>query len=594
MSKHSTAAAGLSAIIALARPVAGAPPVFSNQTSAAGVSMVHATSGFAGFTYAGGGAVGDFNKDGWQDLFVCKGGNGNAIDRLFINNGDGTFTDQAAAWGLTLAHKGKAAAAGDYNDDGWLDLYVASAGPDGQAAQPGHNKLYRNNGDGSFTNVAAAAGVNFVNPVAQDSWAPAWGDYDLDGDLDLYVGGFLTSSPSNAGNRLFRNNGDGTFTDVTAANGLFSGVGNVASFSATFVDMDGDRHPELLVVGDFKGAFSFIGSRYFRNNGNGTFSDVTTASHTGDEENGMGHSLGDLNNDGRLDWYVTSIHADPPSGWTGNKLYRNFGNHLYFEHGVLAGVADGGYGWGALAVDFNHDGSLDLSETNGDGTPGGLYENEQSYLWINDGGGFSFTEMAVACGLQHFGKGRAMLRLDYDDDGDQDVVIIANNEAMYLYRNDLDLGDPATHWLRVFLDTTGTSLAPDGFGAVVQTIAGGTTRTRWMDGGTSFVGTSELSAHFGLGAATVVDELKVTWPNGAILVMTNVAVDRTITVAPHTCAGDTDTDGVVGVVDLLGLLGAWGPCAAMCPPSCPADFDDDCQVGVTDLLLALGAWGDCL
>jgi hypothetical protein len=587
----------LAACIAVAgalRAAGGSPPAFSNHTAAAGVTVSHSSSGFANSNYAGGGAVGDFNRDGWQDIFMCKGGSGGLADRLFINDGDGTFTDRAADWGLTAAHKGKGAAVGDFNNDGWLDLYVTSAGPDGQAAAPGHNKLYRNNGNGTFTNVAASAGVAFVNPAAQDSWAACWGDYDLDGDLDLFVGGFLTTSPSNVGNRLFRNNGNETFTDVTAAIGLFAGLGPVASLSATIVDMNGDRWPELLLVGDFKGA-GFIGSRYFVNLANGSFLDLTAGSHTGQEENGMGHTLGDFENDGKLDWYATSIYGNPPAGWTGNKLYRNLGNHGYFEYAALAGVNDGGYGWGALAVDFNHDGLLDVAETNGDGSTSGQFFNEQTYVWMNNGNA-TFTETAIASGLSDLGKGRAMLRIDHDNDGDQDVLIIQNNQPMNLYRNELNLAAADTHWLRVFLDTSGTAMAPDGFGAKVYTTAGGVTRMRSIDGGTSFVGTSELSAHFGLGSAAIVDELRVDWADGSSTILEDVAVNQTLTVpaapAPP-CAGDLDDDGSVGVVDFLALLGAWGPCPDPCPPACAADLDADCQVGVIDFLALLGAWGAC-
>src|SRR5262249_32419493 len=160
--------------------------------------------------------------------------------------------------------------------------------------------------------------------------------------------------------------GNAVFTDVTATIGLFNGLGPIACQSASFVDMDGDHYPELLLVGDFKGV-SYIGSRYLHNNfamtggGVGTFSDMTAASGTGIEENGMGHTLGDFNNDGRLDWYCTSIYGFPPASWTGNKLYRNLGGNLFQEYSGSAGCFDGGYGWGAAAIDFNHDGLLDIA-----------------------------------------------------------------------------------------------------------------------------------------------------------------------------------------------------------------------------------------
>ncbi|MCA9285339.1 MAG: CRTAC1 family protein [Phycisphaerales bacterium] len=585
---HATSAvsAALAALVAVPA-LAGVDPIFSNQTSAAGVAVSHATSGFQLTEYAGGGAIGDFNNDGWQDLyFISGGGNGHA-DYLFINNGDGTFTDQAAAWGLTELHKGKGACVGDYNGDGWLDLFVTSAGPVGQGSAPGHNKLYQNNGDGTFTNVAATAGVAFADPSFPSSWGACFGDYDLDGDLDLYVGGFNVSTPSNNGNHLFQNNGDGTFTDVTASIGLFAGIGPIANFGEAFVDMNGDRSPELLLSGDFKGAGTFIGSRYLRNDGDGTFSDGTAAGHLGQEENGMGQTRGDFNNDLKWDWYVTSIYH-PPFGWTGNKLYLNLGGQSFVERAALADCDDGGYGWGTVAVDVNHDTWTDIGETNGDNSSSGLFFNEQSYLWINDGGGTSFTEMAVAAGMIHNGKGRCMIHFDYDNDGDQDILIFTNKGPLSLFRNDLPAG-PDTNWLRVFLDTNGDpAKAPNGFGARVVVVAGDTQMLRVIDGQTTFLGNSEISAHFGLGAATTIDELRVEWPDGTETVMNNVAANQVLTISslPAACPADLDGNGTVDGADLGALLAAWGGRGA-------GDLDGSGTVDGADLGALLAAWGDC-
>ncbi len=494
-------------------------PAFSEQASSAGIAFTHTNPTF--FTqsdYTGGGAVGDFNRDGHMDLFAVSGGI--SRDHLFINNGNGTLTDRAVEWNLTTIHLGKGATVGDYNDDGWPDLYVTSAGPVGAAA-PGHHKLYRNNGNGTFTNVAAAAGVAFTHPTLQGGFGSAFGDYDLDGDLDLFVAGFSTSG-SNLSSRLFRNNGDGTFADVAASISLWSGIGfGISGFSPRFADMDGDRYPELLLVGDFGT------SRYFRNDTDGTFTDMTVAWGAGKDENGMGQTLADFNNDGLFDWYVTSIYW-PSQGWTGNKLYRNNSGSLSVVSNA-AGVYDGGYGWGTVSVDFDHDGFVDIAETNGDnGTP--MFVNEQAYLWMNNGNA-TFTESALAFGLAHFGAGRGMVNFDYDDDGDQDIVIFTNFGPVTLWRN--DLGGSQIAWLRVFLDSTANDqLAPDGVGAVVSATVGATTMHRHLFGGDNFQSFSELSAHFGLGAATQVDELKVEWSNGAVTVLNNVPVNQTLVVTP--------------------------------------------------------------
>ncbi len=573
----------LAATALLAGTAVAAPPAFSNQTAASGLIATHSTSGFTNSQYAGGGAVGDFNRDGWTDVFFISGGSGNAKDKLFINNGDGTFSEQGAAWGLNLVHRGKSACVGDFDNDGWPDLYVTSAGPVGAPAA-GHHKLYRNNGNGTFTNVAAAAGVAFADPSAESAWSAAFGDYDLDGDLDLFVGGF-TGAPSNTEQRLFRNNGNGTFTDVTAAIGLLSGIGPIALQSVRFADMNGDRYPELLLVGDFKGA-GYVGSKYFRNNGNGTFTDATNAAHVGHEENGMGQAIGDFDNNGLIDWYPTSIHQ-PGIGWTGNKLYRNLGTGAFAEIAASAGVADGGYGWGAVGVDVNHDGWEDILETNGDAAPGSSFYNDPSYLWLNNGNN-TFTDVSVASGFVFSIKGRAMLRLDADNDGDQDILIYRNNGTLTLFRNDL-VAAADTRWLRVFLNTQGfPGFTPDGIGAKVTVVANGQTRVRLMDSGVSFLGTSEFSAHFGLGTATVADEVRVLWQNGVETILTDVPLNQTITITPAdpVCDGDLDRDGTIGAGDLGVLLGAWGT------PT--ADLDGDGTTGAADLSLLLGGWGGCL
>ena len=575
-------------IMFLSTGVASAGDVsFTDVTDQAGVNVTHDASGFDRSSYAGGGTVGDFNNDGWQDLFILSGGDGNQPDHLFINNGNGTFTDRALEWGLTAAHKGKSACVGDYDGDGWQDLFVTSAGPWNQSAQVGHHKLYHNNGDGTFTNVATTAGVATTNPTYPDAWTACFGDYDLDGDLDLYVGGFVLSDSSNEGKRLFRNNDNGTFSDVTQQIGLFSGVGPIANLSSRFIDMDGDHYPELLLVGDFQGVNGHVGSRYFKNNTNGTFTDMTRASDTGDEENGMGHCVGDFDNDGLMDWYVTSIFF-PAIGWTGNKLYRNLGSHDFVEGSESAGCNDGGYGWGAVAVDFDHDGFLDIAETNGDGSSSGSFSDEQSYLFMSDGRSGSFTENALDSGVNHTGPGRSLLNLDYDNDGDQDLLIIANGEPVRLYRNNIT-DEPNTNWLRVFLEDGGVhGIAPSGYGTKVRVTVGSTSMTRSIDGGTTFLGICELSAHFGLGSATVVDALRVEWPHGSVTELFDIAVNQTLTInaGATPCPADLDGDGLVNGADLGLLLIGWNAGGL-------SDINGDGTTNGADMGLMLIGWGDC-
>ncbi|MHC5109360.1 MAG: CRTAC1 family protein [Planctomycetota bacterium] len=492
-------------------------PLFSDQTVPAGVLGVQ---DLPAYEYTGGGTVGDFNNDGYVDIFWLSGGGNDQPDKLWINNTDGTFTDQASLWGVNLVHQGYAATTGDFNDDGYLDMFVSSRGADDTTAgQAATHLLYRNNGNNTFTDIAQAAGVAYAGDETQ--WGAVFGDYDLDGDLDLFVTGL-----DNDSSRLFRNEGAESFVDVTGISGhegnhLFSGISYTYGLSPRFVDMDGDLYPELLLVADFGT------TRLFRNNKDGTFTDIATAAQTNQDENGMGSAVGDFNNDGLFDWYVTSVWY-PQVGWSGNKLYVNQGDHQYAQIAEQAGCADGGFGWAPVAVDVNHDGWEDIVETNGmEYIPEFL--NEQTYLWVNNGD-LSFTEMAIPCGLIHTLQGRGMSRLDYDNDGDQDLAIFAHGQPFSLFRNDLP-HNTETHWLRVILDTANnTDLAPHGIGAVVTVRAGTHRQHRYMENGANFCSNNELTVHFGLGEADRVDELTIRWPDGSSHVRYDVPANQTLVV----------------------------------------------------------------
>lgn len=523
--------AALTLSLAMA-PLAAQPgPAFSNQGVAMGLQFNHDTGGYSEWSYSGGGAAGDFDRDGCQDVFAVGGGLGGVADKLFMNDGDGSFSNAATAWGVAAIHKGKAASVADFNSDGLLDIYITSAGPpSGSLGVAGQHKLYKNIGGSAFTDVAGTATVNWTTSGTGDGWGSCWGDYDKDGDLDLFVAGFKNN---NLGSRLFKNNADETFTDVTDVIGLWSGTGiSIKAFAPTFADMDGDGYPELLISADF-GTM-----RYFKNDGDGTFTDVTEAAQLTEAENGMGGTVRDIDGDGKRDWYVTSIYW-PSIGWTGNKLHINEstgpGHHFYSEISNAVGVHDGGYGWGTVAVDFNHDGLMDLAETNGDSSGGGQFFGEQAYLWMQLANG-TFVERAIPAGFLHAGKGRGLINLDADNDGDQDVVIFANDESVTYWRNDLIVGATAADraWLRVFLDTSARSgLAPDGYGSEIRATVGGTTYFRNLDGGDNFLSMSELSAHFGLGSATLVDELTVTWADGSHTTLFNLPVNQTLTIEAH-------------------------------------------------------------
>ena len=457
-----------------------------------------------------GAAVGDFDNDGWQDLFVLGGQQ--RPDALYMNNGDGTFTNRAGQWGVRNFHRGGGACVGDYDGDGWLDIYVTSDGS-GSSPKVGKNILWHNNGNGTFSNRAKVAGVAVTNPTRAAGFGCSFGDYDLDGDLDLITASWYTLfAKSNDGNRLFRNNGDGTFTDASYLADLR--MARLHGFTPSFVDMDGDRYPDLLFVADFHS------SQYFINNQDGTFTDWTKQAGVNQEQNGMGSTTGDFDNDGLIDWYVTNI--------LGNRLYINQGSHSYQEVGATAGVDQGEWGWGAVAVDLDLDGWLDIVETNGWTPP---FDGKPAKVWLNNGD-LTFTEVGSTSGLNHALNGLGMVNLDYDNDGDQDILITSVSYAqLRLYRNDQST---AHHWLRISLDTSGSpGLAPNGFGSRVEVSAGASRQVRILGGDCHYLSTSELVLGFGLDGATQADGVVVRWNDGTVTIQRDVAADRHIVIKSY-------------------------------------------------------------
>ena len=546
-------------------------PQFSDQTLAAGLTAIHTSTPGTQLSWMTGGiAAGDFNNDGWQDLFVL-GGPG-APDKLYINNHDGTFTDHAAEWNVARTHWGFGIAVGDYDNDGFLDLYITSGGADGLHCR---HLLYRNTGHGSFTEGALAAGVQSTANSVYDGFGVAWGDYDLDGFLDLAVAGWQYNS---GGNHLFHNNGDGTFTDATSA--LSYNMRYVGGYSPRFVDMNGDRYPELLWTGDFGS------SKYFINNTNGTFTEHTAESGVGLDGNGMGTAVGDFNNDGRPDWYVTSIFSTssyPGVPGTGNMLYMNGGGHAFTEVGVSRAVRQGGWGWGALASDLRNSGHLDIVATNGWPDPyyGNQFFADPSCVFYNTGS-VPFTNAVPSCGITHTGQGRGIVAFDYNNDGTQDILIATNAGPLTLYRN--DRSGPNSNFLRVLLNTHASSptraLAPNGYGAHVVATAAGISQHRWICGGSNYLSQSELSAHFGLGTATTISQLRVEWPDGAVTLRANIPTNQTITIS--SCAADWNADGGLSVQDIFDFLTSWF--------ATQADFNASGDTTVQDIFDFLAAW----
>ncbi len=532
------------------QPGFAATPAFSDRTAASGITSIHMG---AGHSWTAGGCVADFNGDGWQDIYFSVASL-TLPDQLLINNGDGTFTDQAEAWGVPVLGAGTAAIAGDYDSDGRIDLAVTVYGN----SSAGQHRLFRNRPNDTFEDVTAEAGLIILNEsdevLSRSGWGGAWGDYDLDGNLDLVVNTYRKNR-----NRIYRNLGNGTFED--AAQDALGGLQNdFDGFSPRLCDMDGDRYPELLWIADFNTG------KYFVNSAQGFFVNATAFSGTMVGHTEMGSTVADFDRNALFDFYVTTINA--------NNLYMNQGGHQYSQLAENAGVRSTGFGWGTVSPDVDHDGWPDLIATGFSG----------QFAFLNRTGtseDLSFEDVSLSLGIRGDGvdNGRGLANFDYDNDGDQDVLVFCHNGPLKLYRNDLT-GNGDTHWLRVFLDTSAApDIAPNGIGSVVKVTTNGFTQMGRIDGGSNYLSQSEMSAHFGLSTATVVDEIRVEWTNGDVTILNNVPADQTMTIAATTVPvllGDLNCDAILDIADAGPFATALADAAeyAVAFPACNIDAAD--------------------
>ncbi len=502
-----------------------------------------------------GAAWGDYDNDGYPDLYVvdvagpltdtpeqlAKSPGGN---RLYHNNRDGTFTDVTEKAGVGFKGIGMAAAWADYDNDGYLDLVVTSFD---------RIVLYHNNGNGTFTDVTKKAGLDKYRGF----WTgAAWGDYDRDGNVDLFICGyvkyqfhkeelnrtslqystlvpFMLNPAAYPPERklLFHNNGDGTFTEVAQQAGVDDPTGR--SLSAAWYDFDGDGWPDLYVANDL------WGSKLYLNLHNGKFKDVTREAGVSDFRGEMGIAIGDWDNDGNPDIFVTHwIYQE-------NALFHNLRSTLgdsnkaaplFFgdiaEMVGLGQISRNSIGWGTSFFDYDNDGQLDLFVVNGstfqdDKDPRHLVPMKNFLFWqknATDG----FYEVGAVSGAAfdqaHVGRGAAFA--DYDNDGDIDVFIVNQEGRPMLLRND---GGNRKNWLKVRVKCTKSNRT--GFGTKVKVQAGSMVRTEEIGGQTSYLSQNFQEAHFGLNKETEATRITVTFPSGEVRTLEHVKANQIVTVA---------------------------------------------------------------
>ena len=524
-------------------PPAGPPPApaaridhvrFTNAANAAGLTYRHgfrtpspSTESVAGV------AVGDYDGDGWFDLYIAQGDTGpNLLYRNESQGGDFAFTDVAAAAGVTMDSNDKTAGPAfvDFDGDGDEDLFVG-----GVEYSP--VKVFRNDGDGSFTDITATAGLSGIN--RENSVSMAFGDYDQDGDLDLFIAHWTFTDdelPPGSPQFLWRNDGDGSFTDVsdeTLMSAAAISFGLDYTFTPNFADIDNDGDLDLLLVSD-NNTSQVIVNNGDQGGGLYTFSRITDESVITDQA-GMGAAVADFDNDGDLDWFVSSIEEQGNRDRDGNRYYRNEGNGVFDEDTGRVGLRSGYWGWAACAADFNNDGHLDIFHVNGMREIAGTSEFvlDPSRLFIADGDG-TFSEVSEQVGIFDQRQGRGVVCFDGDRDGDVDIFVANNGTLPALFRND---GGNTLNWVNVDLAAPAPNTAA--IGARIYLVGDGFTQMREIRSGNNYVSHDPTEQHFGLGELGTVPSIRVVWPDGSETERLDVAANQHITVSyPDTWSSD--------------------------------------------------------
>jgi hypothetical protein len=516
---------------------------FTDITQQAGITFKHISSPEKRYiveSMSGGVVLFDYDNDGFQDIYfvnsltvdLVKSGE-KTKSALYHNNGDGTFTDVTDKAGVGDVGWGMGAAVGDYNNDGFDDLYVTCLG---------QNHLFKNNGNGTFTDVTQKANVG--DP--RWSTGAAFVDYDNDGRLDLFIANYVDFDINHlpefgkgklcqfkgvpvqcgprglpgAGDSLYHNNGDGTFTDVSKKAGVsdpngFYGLGVICS------DFDGDGLVDIYVANDSTPNF------LYHNNGDGTFKEIgftsgTAVNENGSEQGSMGVTLGDYDHDGLLDLFITNFDDDY------NTLYHNDGRGAFADVSYktkVAAVSLPFVGWGTKFFAYDNDGWADIFVVNGHVYPQLPSYRQRNLVHKNNRDG-TFTEVGLQLGapLEEKGVGRGAAFGDIDNDGDVDIVINNLDGPPQLLRND---GGNTNN--SVLIKTVGVKSNRDGIGARVKVVSGDLTQVDEVFSGGSYISQNDLRLHFGLEKRTKIDLIEIRWPSGAVDKVNNLSANKTLT-----------------------------------------------------------------
>jgi len=559
-------AIGLGFILTAGQQVRAGVNPFTEEAVSRGVDYeMGLTQGQGSYGYVGFGcAIVDLDDDGDQDLVIIGGVNRRV--GLFRNDGLGQFTDVSLSSGIPLLEEGSALAIADYDGDGLLDLYLTEMGLP--------NKLMRNDGNLQFTNVAVTAGV----ADAGGSKGASFGDYDGDRWLDLYVNNY-NGQVSGFNNKLYRNLGDGTFQDVSVAQGVDS---DSNSFQSVWSDYDLDGDVDLYISND-RGATQGKPNELYRND-DGTLVDVSVASGASIALDSMGLACGDFDGNGWPDFFLTNVAGQ---GMMNNPLLLNQGDGTFVRFEDEAGVdgaGAGATGWGTHFFDYENDGTLDL------------YVNYQFHAneLFSCAAGFPCTNQAAflnvagppsggncESGICSWGSAVG----DVDNDGDQDLLVNNTGENVRLYINH---EGETRNWIRYRV----IGELPNGhaIGARVRTRSGSTWQWREiLAGGNSYLGMNELVVHVGLGAATQADEVEIHWPGGSPMrTITDLPANHVWTIYRPDRLGDVDNDGDIDATDFPTFSSCVGD---PFEPGCEImDLDSDSDVDCADYTLLTGMW----